>query len=277
MTEAMQEDLQYMPEDAEYANLCDISLIAQGQGIPAHGAVIALHSRFFCKMLSDLKGGDSSTVDGMLRVTLDDSVSAEDTRLMLAIMYGQILKLNSLKQAWTALSLGDKYDAKILIRVSEQAICELGDSFYFVKPREPSGSALQPGQTQEWHDAAKWLGLADCLGMESLRKKCQCVILRSLVAHSSASPIKAELLSAMASLHDRGVAAESISSMLGALARLGPHIWPAGSSDMYCGSFSTHTPFGCGSFSQRTHTPLGDDEICQALKEFQISKCGHQQ
>ncbi|CAD7697272.1 unnamed protein product, partial [Ostreobium quekettii] len=227
MPEESQQVLRYLPERAEYAELCDITLTAEGQNIPAHGAVIALHSGFFCNMLADLRSGDckheSLGADGKLCIKLDDHVSAEDTRLMLAIMYGQILQLKSAQEAWAMVHLGDKYDADILFRISEHKMCELGDSLYFMKPSKTTALSstkenVEDG-TEKWLDAAMWLGLADRLGMEDLRTKCQCIILQDIVANSKGDPVKPELLLAMASLNNHGASPKSICDIFGAYVR----------------------------------------------------------
>ena len=87
----------YMPEDSDdYIQLCDVNLVVQGQSLPVHSGVLGLQSRFFRKMMMDLKG-KCSAADGNLTITLDDSVSVDDAVLMLAFVYGKRTELTTVR------------------------------------------------------------------------------------------------------------------------------------------------------------------------------------
>lgn len=171
----------YMPEDSDdYIELCDVILMVQGQGLPVHSGVLGLQSRFFRKMMMDLKGKGSG-VDGKLTITLDNSVSVEDAVLMLAFVYGKRTKLATCDEARRIVFIGDKYDIPLLLRVSGDKLCQLADSLHFIKPARQTDSSKDQ---DEWNNAARWLGVADRLNMQELKTLCQYVIVRDMGANA---------------------------------------------------------------------------------------------
>ncbi|CAD7701610.1 unnamed protein product [Ostreobium quekettii] len=205
----------YMPLENDYAKLCDMTLVAEGKPYPAHGAMLAFHSQFFRKMLVDLQSPSAlHTADNMV-ITLDESVSAADARLMLAILYGKRTKLKTAKEAWNMVHLGDKYESKILMNLAEDMIsCS---PLYFC------GSPLSFGSMQDEHlNACVWLGVADRLGLERIRKQCQFVILRDLESNFRCSAAEPMPKAAVDSLSQHGMSARSICELLAAFMKLSP-------------------------------------------------------
>ena len=71
----------------EFLNLCDASLIAEDKNFPIHSGILGKESTVLCKTLSDLKK-EGKPADSEFTVKLDDTVSADDTKLMLSFVYG---------------------------------------------------------------------------------------------------------------------------------------------------------------------------------------------
>ncbi|CAD7697276.1 unnamed protein product [Ostreobium quekettii] len=218
----------YMPGTVEYSNLCDVVLVVQGQKLPVHSGVLALHSQFFCRMLSDLTAsGECTKEDGRTVITLDKAVGADEARLMLAVAYGRRTKLTTAREAWSMVHLGDKYEMAPLFRATEEKLCELEDSLYFIKREADwsvSGACSEAPPEADGEDdclnAARWLGVADRLAMHDLKRKCQRVIMRDMIEGMQPSPMRPELDAAMDALNAHNVAPRSVCEIFGAFMRL---------------------------------------------------------
>lgn len=179
----------YLPKDSgDYIELCDLSLMVQGHRLPVHSGVLALKSRFFRRMIIDLKESKDRMLDGEFVITLDDSVSIHDAVLMLAFVYGARTELKTAQEARRMVAMGDKYDMPFLCKLSGAKLCQMADSMQFIC-QQKKGTGKERDLTvdscqDEWNHAAEWLEIADRLNMQELRRLCQYVILRDITANA---------------------------------------------------------------------------------------------
>lgn len=175
----------YMPEDDEdYIELCDVSLVVQGRTMPVHSAFLGLHSKFFRKMLTDLKGS-RARADEKLVITLDPCVSVDDAVLMLALVYGTRTEVKTVNEATRMLCMGDKFDIPLLLKAGSSRLCQEVDEMSFIKPRDAVNSSRD--QDKEF-TVTQLLTLTDRLGLKESKTLCQYVILRDIGVYASRDP-----------------------------------------------------------------------------------------
>lgn len=207
----------YLPAGGDdYSALCDVWLEVQGQKLPAHSQMLAFHSRFFCRLFSDMKCQNSeiaskpTLVDGKWLVKLDNGVTLEDLQMLLCFVYNNEADVNTMDEAIRLTLVADKYDMPVLLRWSEAKLCEQTSSLTF---DQRSGNAKE-----DWLSAAQCLGVADRLNLKDLQLKCQCSVLKgvSLMTLNTEEGRK-ELRNALASLEDYGVSWRSLCEVMAVL------------------------------------------------------------
>ncbi|CAD7699590.1 unnamed protein product [Ostreobium quekettii] len=165
----------------DYGKLCDVTLVVQGTELPAHSQVLALESCFFRKMFADLLGDGQSRDGGTLRVPLDDSISVEDAKTLIAFLYHRRSEVDEVKEAELLTWMADKYDVPRLLWICETKLCEVADQMYnsmLAEERADQRARTVWRSTHEHLDAALWLSEAERLGMDRLVKSCRRLVLR---------------------------------------------------------------------------------------------------
>ena len=80
----------YFPNDNEtFLNLCDAELVADDKKLPVHATILAMESIIFSDKINTLKAGKKEIDTGKLAIEMDDSISADDAKLMLSFLYGK--------------------------------------------------------------------------------------------------------------------------------------------------------------------------------------------
>ncbi|CAD7703809.1 unnamed protein product [Ostreobium quekettii] len=197
--------------------MADVWLCVQGQNLPAHGAVLAMHSGWFCKLLRDAKRGEVQhrMVEGKPVIKVDEWM--EDVDILLSFMYGVQVKAETVESADKILGIAEKYDMPGLVKVVETRLCAAAEQMSFCTPH--SEDAHGGGCKDRW-EAAKWLAMAERLDMNDLKTQCQFVILRD-IADFVSKPLSAQgqaekhkTQQAVACLEKHGVSIRSMCEMI---------------------------------------------------------------
>ncbi|CAD7694766.1 unnamed protein product [Ostreobium quekettii] len=209
----------YLPQDVDgYEDMCDACLVLAGRKFPVHTAVLAVHSRFFRKMIVDLRSDISSSTYGQLEIPVAEAVSAEDIELMLAFVYGQHPEVETAEEASRMLCMADRFDIPGLLEKSERKIKDLEHKIYFLD-QGCTGDGVQSEEADPWLSAAHWLGIADRLGIDDLRTKCQRIVLRDLLANGVLQGTRPDLAKpglekALSSLDSHRVTARAMAEII---------------------------------------------------------------
>lgn len=169
----------YLPagnEDYVEAYPFDVQLIVGEFVFPVHGSILACNSRVFAKMLSTQKESSKCKVEGKLPIRIGDA--AEDVVLMLALMYGSRISLDTALEAASMIFMGDKYDIPRFFRLAEPTLCRLEAELHFTKQH----SSGEEPTTPDLLDVVPLLAIADRVGLRDLRSHCQYVILRDTIS-----------------------------------------------------------------------------------------------
>jgi len=230
----------YIPDDnKELAQLCDAALVLKDERLPVNSGILSMQSRFFCRLMVDIKNDRKAQADGKFAIPLDASVTVEDAVLMLSFVYGKRTEMHTAEEAYRMVVLADKYDIPNLMRLSTAKIRELASELHFIAP-EHGDKHLE---------AARWLAVADRLeGMEDLRTECLYSMFRDLVLSPRPSSSE-EIQSALKSLDSHGVAASAVGGVAAALAEWCKYLYGStrnGSTDDMGQVLSSSKGYFCG-------------------------------
>lgn len=87
------EDLgDHLRDDGDFlADTCDTALVfTDGSEVLVHSHALIMHSRFFRRMIADIRCGDLRAPSGdILRIPLDDTTQSADVELLLRYLYNR--------------------------------------------------------------------------------------------------------------------------------------------------------------------------------------------